>query len=342
MKIGKEKFLKLLDGSLYGSSPDEGYVKDSVFYHPVLAIKFDIDKAWNFKNYPDKLELTKTDANMTLRADDLLADDLENGLTAEKYLSNGINKSSFLSSNELIESKDFSYNDLKGHSHLYINESIVGKSYKRFTVIFDTINSNTKPKAWIAVTSFKNINDAFTYKNYSICNDTKETIRSNDKKFTGKFIPNCEPIFEIFDNKIYHLISVMHFNHYYAAFSIFKDNKLLGIGPKNFRKICKDDKYFLNEFSCSTHPHNYYIQLLTETGILGFLSFSIIYLLFFYLFLKAMINVKEKNRLCKIILLSSFLVNFLPFLPSGSLFNNWVSILYTFPLGFLLGLYQNI
>ena len=92
MKIGKEKFLKLLDGSLYGSSPDEGYVKDSVFYHPVLAIKFDIDKAWNFKNYPDKLELTKTDANMTLRADDLLADDLENGLTAEKYLSNGINK----------------------------------------------------------------------------------------------------------------------------------------------------------------------------------------------------------------------------------------------------------
>jgi predicted Zn-dependent protease len=159
MKIGKEKFLKLLDGSLYGSSPDEGYVKDSVFYHPVLAIKFNIDERWNFKNYPDKLELTKTDANMTLRADDLLADDLENGLTAEKYLSNGINKSSFLSSNELIESKDFSYNDLKGHSHLYINESIVGKSYKRFTVIFDTINSNTKPKAWIAVTSFKNLSD---------------------------------------------------------------------------------------------------------------------------------------------------------------------------------------
>jgi predicted Zn-dependent protease len=35
----------------------------------------------------------------------------------------------------------------------------VGKSYKRFTVIFDTINSNTKPKAWIAVTSFKNLSD---------------------------------------------------------------------------------------------------------------------------------------------------------------------------------------
>jgi predicted Zn-dependent protease len=159
MKIGKEKFLKMLDGSLYGSSPEEGYVKSLVFYHPVLAIKFDIEKTWNFKNHPDKLELTKTDANMTLRADDLLADDLENGLTAEKYLSDGINKSSFLSSNELIESEDFSYNNLKGHSHLYINENIIDKSYKRFTVIFDTKNSNTKPKAWIAVSSFKNLND---------------------------------------------------------------------------------------------------------------------------------------------------------------------------------------
>ena len=96
---------------------------------------------------------------MTLRTDDLLADDLENGLTAEKYLSDGINKSSFLNSNELIKSEDFSYNNLKGHSHLYINESIIDKSYKRFTVIFDTKNTNTKPKAWIAVTSFKNLSD---------------------------------------------------------------------------------------------------------------------------------------------------------------------------------------
>ena len=56
----------------------------------------------------------------------------------KKYLENGINKSSFLSTNKLIKSEDFSYNNLIGHTHLYSSENIINKSYKRFTVIFDT------------------------------------------------------------------------------------------------------------------------------------------------------------------------------------------------------------
>jgi len=159
LKNNREKFLKLLDGSIYGSSPEEGYVKNSVFYHPILAIKFNVDADWTLKNDPDKLVLTKKNSNITLRADDLLADDLENGLTPQKYLENGINKSSFLSTNKLIKSEAFSYNDLIGHTHLYSAENIFNKSYKRFTVIFDTDMKDTKPKAWIAVTNLENLDD---------------------------------------------------------------------------------------------------------------------------------------------------------------------------------------
>ena len=56
---------------------------------------------------------------MILRADELLADDLENGLTPEQFLKDGIEKTSFLSKNELIKSEIFSHNDLEGHSYLY-------------------------------------------------------------------------------------------------------------------------------------------------------------------------------------------------------------------------------
>jgi len=149
-KNNKEKFLKLLDGSIYGSSPEEGYVKDSFFYHPILAIKFNIDKSWVFKNEPQRLLLTKKEDRIILNADELLADDLENGLTPKKYLENGVNKTNFLNTNKLIETKDFSYNNLKGHTHLYKNENIVSTSYKRFIVIFDTETGSIKPKAWIA------------------------------------------------------------------------------------------------------------------------------------------------------------------------------------------------
>lgn len=192
-----------------------------------------------------------------------------------------------------------------------------------------------------ARTSLKTIDKAFTSKNYTICLDTIDNLREKNQINFNNFIPNCDPILELFDKKIYYIFSVQHYNHYFAAFSIFKDNKFFGIGAKNFRRICKDDKYFLNEFSCSTHPHNYYLQLLSETGLIGFINFGIIYLIIFFLFLKTIFNRNESNRLCKSILLISVLVNFLPFIPSGSFFNNWVSILYSFPLGFLIGLYRN-
>ena len=82
----------MIDGSLYGSSPEEGYLKDSYFYHPILAIKFYIKDNWSLKNLPDKLVISKNESQMIMRADELLIDDLENGLTPKKYLENGISK----------------------------------------------------------------------------------------------------------------------------------------------------------------------------------------------------------------------------------------------------------
>ena len=58
----------------------------------------------------------------------------------------------------------------------------------------------------------------------------------------------------------------------------FKDNKIFGKGPKIYRYICDDPKFRINTWSCSTHPHNYYIQILAELGILGFLFVGIFYL----------------------------------------------------------------
>ena len=140
--------------------------------------------------------------------------------------------------------------------------------------------------------------------NYTICDITKTQITLKITKLYKRWnIPEesniqqiknlvninpiyltVHPIIKIFENDIYYVFSVMHFNHYLSAIEIFKDNKLFGIGPKNYRKICKNEKYYLNEFSCSTHPHNYFIQILAETGLIGLFLFSIIYLSFLYLF----------------------------------------------------------
>ena len=52
----------------------------------------------------------------------------------------------------------------------------------------------------------------------------------------------------------------------------FLDSPILGIGTANYRDLCPD---FLTEhsaFRCDNHPHNYYIQILAEIGILGFMA----------------------------------------------------------------------
>ena len=55
-----------------------------------------------------------------------------------------------------------------------------------------------------------------------------------------------------------------------TAYNMFLDKPLVGHGPKMFRVICKDDKYAVGILPCLTHPHNFYVQLLAETGIIGF------------------------------------------------------------------------
>ena len=55
-----------------------------------------------------------------------------------------------------------------------------------------------------------------------------------------------------------------------TAFNMFLDKPILGHGPKMFRVICKNEKYQVGIKPCDTHPHNFYIQLLAETGIIGF------------------------------------------------------------------------
>ena len=56
-----------------------------------------------------------------------------------------------------------------------------------------------------------------------------------------------------------------------TAYKMFEYKPIFGHGPKMFRVICKDEKYATGVSPCMTHPHNFYLQLLAETGIIGFL-----------------------------------------------------------------------
>ena len=82
----------------------------------------------------------------------------------------------------------------------------------------------------------------------------------------------------------------------------------------------------------TTHPHNIFFQIISETGVFGL----IIYLYLFYNILKQLylvtlnkIQFKNKNKLISNqICLINFLVILWPLTTGGSIFNNYNSIFY--------------
>ena len=165
-----------------------------------------------------------------------------------------------------------------------------------------------------------------------------------------------------------------HQLHYLTAISIFRDYPFIGSGPKMFRKLCSDKKYFLKgsdffniNFSnsgnlsagnpelankiltskgddfrmrmqsldgCSTHPHHTHIQILSETGLFGYLLFLLC--IIFFLKLVYTSYRKKENFQFKFCMLIAILINFSPFVPSGNFFNNYLSIVYFIPIFFIL------
>jgi O-antigen ligase len=125
-----------------------------------------------------------------------------------------------------------------------------------------------------------------------------------------------------------------------TGYNAFKDKPLLGHGPKMFRVICKVEKYRTGIKPCAMHPHNFYLQLLAETGIIGFLFLfsALSYFLFVTLKQFKSIIFKQKRHLTdyQVCLLAGILITIWPFSPNGNFFNNWLMIIYSLPIGFYL------
>jgi O-antigen ligase len=143
------------------------------------------------------------------------------------------------------------------------------------------------------------------------------------------------------------IFSPQHHSLYLTAWKVFLDNSILGTGSDTFRYVCSEQKYAYDHRSCNTHPHNTYLQLLSEIGIIGItfvlIIFSYIFRLLFYNLTnkKLIVNNKILNGYQKCLLIC-FMLTLFPMLPTQNFFNNWINVIYYLPIGFYLhSIYSN-
>ena len=73
------------------------------------------------------------------------------------------------------------------------------------------------------------------------------------------------------------------------ALHVFESSPAFGIGPGNFRYMCADIVDSGLGLSCYNHPHNFYLQLLAETGLVGvFFGVGFIFSILFHCFCSAL------------------------------------------------------
>tara|TARA_B100000989_G_scaffold298918_1_gene291062 strand:+ start:37900 stop:39135 length:1236 start_codon:yes stop_codon:yes gene_type:complete len=130
--------------------------------------------------------------------------------------------------------------------------------------------------------------------------------------------------------------------HFLTSFEIFKDNPVTGSGLKTFRKICSEKKYekikSLNfENRCATHPHQIYLEILSETGIIGSSIFIILIIILIRNIHSSFLLQKSEYRSI-LLILTPIILKLWPLTTTGSFFTNFNLITFSFCLGLALSM----
>ena len=174
---------------------------------------------------------------------------------------------------------------------------------------------------------------------FTVIFNANQTVKTNFKSFYGS-------VSNITKSIINREFSSETTPQYLKEFATFYDtwlmNKYIGGGIKNFRYYChvRPNINKSSGFICNMHPHNYYLEILTETGLLGFIVISISFLNVLYVsFYKKYFqnnSLNKNNMITPFIFL--FFVEIFPLKSTGSFFTTGVSTYIFLILGILIGL----
>ena len=217
-------------------------------------------------------------------------------------------------------------------------KKIIPVSLVCFLILFKFILSSDRPMEVLYISLYAQIKDlVIASEPVSKEVDERSTVQKEQDKEVGviKSKYDHEADSELFFKKLNFLNDkTPQARLLLTALDTWRQNKIFGNGIKSFRVDCwklaeRSDMYlgeeplpgFKNRL-CSTHPHNYYFEILTETGIVG-LFITLLIAVFFIVFILKNFKLFKENNIENFILLAatiSLILEVFPFKSTGSIF----------------------
>ena len=191
------------------------------------------------------------------------------------------------------------------------------KSMQKFLLSFLLLSAIILTTLWNFNSNFKNHLNNFKVRVGQIIEFTSTVIIKNKESNYEEDKNNLAEWYRYTINVNGKVIPLQntHIKEFNSGYQTWLEHKYIGGGIRSFRHNCVT-------FNCSSHPHNYYLEILSELGLIGFFLISIIF--FIILFMSFFNQHAKKINLTynKIIIpfMFLFLIEIFPIKSTGSFF----------------------
>jgi O-antigen ligase len=162
-------------------------------------------------------------------------------------------------------------------------------------------------------------------------------LASNTSRIKDRYFNDVIESYNLKNSNIF-FFTPEHDRLFKTGFKIFLNKPILGHGPKSFSFKCREWIDSSYKYACSQHPHNFYIQLLAETGIVGTLFLIGVFSFLVFLFFRRTFEYFSSKNFSlsdyQICLFAGLLITVWPLTTNGSFFTNNLMILYGLQIGF--------
>ena len=228
---------------------------------------------------------------------------------------------------------------------MFLERKFLGHGIKSFRYLCHQEPYSTKD---VLINNNRNFSPISGY--YYLIKDSQDVfyIKDAQKSEFDMLIKNLEE-----SKKSNNLADLMKAENNFSSFQLrenltkIENKNIILYTIKSPSKVSKGDyTYSSNEHNdgCNTHPHSSHLQILSELGLFGYVFFFFFFSYLIFIFSKKFLSTIFKKvkgihtnyNIYIIFIILALIQDLLPLIPTGNIFNNWLSIFFYFKLAFFL------